>query len=118
VSERDLEHELAPLRRSYRGKLPSKLDQLDALLGEARGSPQAESLRAALDLAHTLKGTSGSYGLDEFSAELQIVENCLDRLREGADGAGDADWGEIDAALARARKACSRDDSGCSPGPA
>ena len=53
-------------------------------------------------MAHTLKGTSGSYGFDELSAELRRIEEGLEGLIEEAPA--DA-WERIGHALARARDA-------------
>jgi len=107
VSEEDLERDLERLRRAYRGKLTGKLAQLDFLLGEARRLPEREEIEAARDLAHTLKGTSGSYGFDESSAEFKGIEERLDQLLEGASEGAAAAWMEIEQALTRARIACS-----------
>ena len=107
MSEEDLERDLERLRRAYRGKLTGKLAQLDFLLGEARRLPEREEIEAARDLAHTLKGTSGSYGFDESSAEFKGIEERLDQLLEGASEGAAAAWMEIEQALTRARIACS-----------
>ena len=107
MSEGDLERDLERLRRAYRGKLTGKLAQLDFLLGEARKVPEREELEAARDLAHTLQGTSGSYGFDESSAEFWRIEERLDHLLEGASEGAAAAWKEIEQALKRARIACS-----------
>lgn len=99
-----LELELERLRRAYRVKLTEKLTRLGSLLREARDACDGEEFRAARDLAHMLKGTSGSYGFDECSAELSRIEDNLERLADG--GAQEntaAAWVQIEQALARAR---------------
>ena len=107
MSEEDLERDLERLRRTYRGKLTGKLARLDFLLGEARRVTEREQLEAARELAHTLKGTSGSYGFDELSAEFKGIEERLDHLLEGVSAGSAAAWKEIEQALKRARIACS-----------
>ena len=99
MSDADLHRDLQRVRQVYRRKLPGKLDQLEALLREAREQRQFEAARR---LAHMLKGTSGSYGLDEFSADLSQIEEGLDRLHEGTQRDASAIWQEIEHALARA----------------
>ena len=107
MSEADLERDLELLRRAYRGKLGAKLARLASLLGESGRAPERDRLEAARDLAHMLKGTSGSYGLDELCAELQAIEERLDQLLDaGSEGAGAA-WRETLQALERARNECS-----------
>jgi HPt (histidine-containing phosphotransfer) domain-containing protein len=86
--------------------LPHRLAQLDESLRTAGGErPSGEELEAARNLAHALKGTSGSYGFDEVGAELARIEKELDRLLEGGALDSDAIWGEIEGALQRARLA-------------
>ena len=107
MSEADLERDLERLRRASRDKLGAKLARLASLLGGSGGVPERAQLEAARDLAHMLKGTSGCYGLDELCAELQAIEERLDRLLDaGSEGAG-ATWKEIERALERARNECS-----------
>jgi HPt (histidine-containing phosphotransfer) domain-containing protein len=95
-----LEEKLAALREDYRRTLPAQLDALRARVesGRASGGLRVE----ARSLAHRLKGTAGSYGFDRVAAELESVEEILDRS-QGATEIGLADAAAIDAALARAR---------------
>jgi HPt (histidine-containing phosphotransfer) domain-containing protein len=102
VADADLQRDLQRFREAYRRKLPGKLDQLDALLRGARGSHERGRLEAARHLAHMLKGTSGSYGFEEISAELRRIEERLDRLLEGESPDSPAVWSEIEQALDRA----------------
>jgi HPt (histidine-containing phosphotransfer) domain-containing protein len=123
----DLARELEGLRRSYRDKLIELLARLGSLVREARKVRDGDGLRAARDLAHRLKGTSGSYGFDECSAQLRRIEERLERLADAtpADAAPSdaapadaapadaapadaaAIWMEIEQALSRARSGCS-----------
>lgn len=107
MSEIDLERDLERLRRAYRVKLGAKLARLASLLGESRRVPERTELEAARDLAHMLKGTSGSYGLGELCAEFRTIEERVDHLlHAGSEGAAAA-WKEILQALDRARNECS-----------
>ncbi len=96
--------ELGPLREDYRRRLPEKLAQLDARLREASREPLVrERTLAARDLAHTLKGTSGSHGYVAVCSELARIEAALDGLLDGSSGGGEAFWSGLAEALQRAR---------------
>jgi HPt (histidine-containing phosphotransfer) domain-containing protein len=103
VPDEDLTRALDGLRGAYRVKLTEKLARLGSLVGEARKLRDPDKLQAARDLAHMLKGTSGSYGFDECSAALSRVEEDLERLADGAPANAAAAWLEIEQALERAR---------------
>jgi len=96
--------ELRPLREDYRLRLPEKLAQLEARLRSAEREPrERERIEVARDLAHTLKGTSGSHGFADVCAELARIEAALDGLLDGSTGGGEAFWSELAEALRRAR---------------
>jgi chemotaxis protein histidine kinase CheA len=101
VSEVELQRDLQELREAYRRKLPAKLARLEELLDAAREVCEREALEAARLLAHTLKGTSGSYGLEGVSADLARIEEQLDRRLGGE--LSDTDWSEIERILGRVR---------------
>jgi chemotaxis protein histidine kinase CheA len=103
VTEAELERDLERYRREYRGKLPGKLAELGELLRGAREARGKADLEAARRMAHTLMGTSGSYGFDEFSAELRRIEEGLDLLSQELPPDAAAAWDRIGQALARAR---------------
>jgi HPt (histidine-containing phosphotransfer) domain-containing protein len=107
VRDGDLAHELEGLRRAYRDKLIGMLARLGSLVREARESRDGHEFRGALELAHRLKGTSGSYGFDECSAQLSKIEDRLERLADAAPADAAAIWMEIEQALSRARSGCS-----------
>ena len=88
-----LEDALAPLREAFRAKLPGRLAEFEAQAAAA-GAGDAEALAELRRLAHTLKGTAGSYGLD-------AVSRAAARLEERSVGGPS----EIDAALAELRGA-------------
>jgi hypothetical protein len=95
---------LAPLRESYRRRLPELVAELGASLS-GTVPPARKRIEAARELAHRLKGTTGSYGFDEVSAELAQVEAGLDGLLARSGGDLAASWHEIAAALRRVRAA-------------
>jgi len=94
--------ELGPLREDYRRRLPEKLAQLEARLRNAER--ERERIGAARDLAHTLKGTSGSHGFAALCAELARIEEALDGLLAAGTDGGGAFWSELAEALRRARE--------------
>ena len=103
MTETDIQRELQLLREAYRRKLPGELARLGRLLIEAREAHEEKQLDAARRLAHMLKGSSGSYGLDEVSAELRRIEEHLDRVLEGESPVSEGVWSEIEHALSTAR---------------
>ncbi len=92
---------MARLGDAYRRKLPDRIAELEGLVREARGS--GARLEDARTLAHTLKGTSGTFGLDEISADLEEIWQELEaRVAAGATGRRGG-WGAVERALARIR---------------
>ena len=79
MSDADLQRDLRALRDDYLHRLPARLAEIEALLHGAHTRDEREGLESACRLAHMLKGTSGSYGLDAISAELSRIEAQLDR---------------------------------------
>lgn len=95
-----LEEKLAVLRESYRRTLPGHLDELRAKLAAARESRSETAWAEMARLVHRLKGTAGSYGFDAVAAELEALEDVVERA---AHEETPADREAMDAALARAR---------------
>ena len=95
--------ELDALRESYAKRLPGRLVELDTALRTARAAGASEAdARSAQRLAHTLKGTAGSYGFADVGAALETIEHALLKILEG--GPRDAsEWAKLDQALSRAR---------------
>ncbi len=97
--------ELVALRASYLASLPGRVDELAAAIDTFNRSPEPRiALDKATDLAHRLRGTSGSYGAASFSRTIGAVEEAL----RGVDASGDARsrWetmAAIEAALALAK---------------
>ncbi len=94
---------MARLGEAYRRKLPERIAELEGLVREARGSGGRARLEEARDLAHTLKGASGTFGLDETSADLEEIWQELEaRVAAGATGRRGG-WGAVERALGRIR---------------
>ncbi len=51
---------------------------------ERSGRPDAELIRTVLRAAHTLKGNSATIGYDKVGAAAHVLEDHLERLREGS----------------------------------
>ncbi len=95
--------ELDALRESYAKRLPGRLVELDTALRTARAAGASEAdARSAQRLAHTLKGTAGSYGFADVGAALETIDHALLKILE--DGPRDAsEWAKLDHALSLAR---------------
>ena len=99
ANEKGPADELDHLVDAYARTLPAKLASLDARLDDARREPPARArLETARDLAHRLRGTSGSYGFKTLSSELSRIERQLEALLDDAVERGDA-WDAIADAL-------------------
>ncbi|OYY95206.1 MAG: chemotaxis protein CheA [Hydrogenophilales bacterium 28-61-23] len=59
-------------------------DMEESLLRLESESDDAESINAVFRAAHTIKGSSGMFGLDAIVAFTHKVENLLDQVRNGA----------------------------------
>ena len=92
--------ELAELRRDYARRLPGMLAEL---LDRLDGPRPREEVLAARDLAHRIKGTSGSLGMDELYSVLAAVEERLEAVLSGAVDDGESARRELAAAIERAR---------------
>jgi CheY-like chemotaxis protein len=96
--------ELASLREDYRRRLPEKLAQLGARLRSAELAPhERERTEAARELAHSLKGSSGTLGFTALSADLRRIEEALEELLAGSASGGEAFWSALAESLRRAR---------------
>ena len=82
----DVAREIEELRRAYRAALPPKVDALAEAI-------EREDRDVASALAHRLRGTSGSYGLEAVSALAGAIEDALE--------ARAVDWGAVRAHCAR-----------------
>jgi chemotaxis protein histidine kinase CheA len=105
VAREAWEVELDRLRERYQSELPEKLAGLAALLEVAWRERGRSSLEAARREAHSLKGSSGSYGFDAACRELQRIEDGLGRLLDEPSPPELADaWPALEQALARAQE--------------
>lgn len=97
---------LAKLKALYRETLGPKLDHLSGLLQTLEAQLAADTLDEARRLAHTLKGTAGTYGFSGVSEAAGEVEALLETLV--AEEAREAPplGGAIDS-ISRAREALS-----------
>jgi chemotaxis protein histidine kinase CheA len=68
-----------------------------------------EALQAAHRIAHTLKGTVGSYGFDELATMLEGVETTLKEGREGKRQWTEMDWSRLRETVDQARAALERE---------
>ena len=58
-------------------------DMENALLGVEQAEEKGEMVNAIFRAAHTIKGSSGLFGLDHVVAFTHVLESVLDRLRAG-----------------------------------
>ena len=65
-------------------------DMEAALLRVADEADPRESINAIFRAAHTIKGSSGLFGLDAVVTFTHVVESVLDRVRDGAVGLDDS----------------------------
>jgi len=98
-----LEEKLAALRAAYRRALPEQLDALARLLEACTGAGAAGAVEDAWRLAHRLKGTSGSYGFALLAAQLETIEETLERAQCMRSPATDDERARAVASLGRAR---------------
>lgn len=100
-----LHEEMAALRVGYREALPAKIDALAAALAGCLAAPHDPArLGTVRQIAHTLRGTSGSYGFLAISAAVARIENLLEAVG-GEPGRADALHEPLDRALIALRQA-------------
>jgi len=104
---RSVTAELARLREDYVRRLPARLTQLCEQADAALESLEREAIEAVREIAHRLKGSSGSHRLADISREMSVAEAACERLlRQPADPGV---WRELSDALTRAQAlACDR----------
>lgn len=107
---------LAELKRQYRERLPSRIEELGQALAAGRADPSR--LEAARLLAHRLRGTAGSYGVPQVGEIAGRLEDLLAAAPQH-EGSGRQLWYELETALADARLAASnpKDPPGAAPEP-
>ncbi len=97
-----VEHEIEQLRRDYIRRLPEKLAILRDRADAARAGRERGQIDALHRLAHSLKGSSGSYRLDDIAREMCVAEEACERLLLEPSNA--AAWRELSDALTRAQE--------------
>jgi HPt (histidine-containing phosphotransfer) domain-containing protein len=98
-----LESKLAALRADYRRTLPAQLDALEARLAALADAGAPGACEDAWQLAHRVKGTSGSHGFAALAAELETIEAILEPTRRTGTAPGRSEQELARAALLRAR---------------
>lgn len=72
---RNVENQLEELRSEYRSSLPAKLAKLESMM--PRLEKDVSTFPEFYRSVHSLKGTSGTYGLKRFSRACQELEDEL-----------------------------------------
>jgi len=110
----EVDAELSALRRDYAARLPMMVRELAVAASACRAVPlDPAACDRAIGLAHTLRGTLGTYGFGEIGDAVARVEDALHRLLRSP--AQPSEWGDIerwlDDARERARDARARTSS-------
>jgi two-component system chemotaxis sensor kinase CheA len=80
----DAAKDLAQALGTFMEEARELLAEMEAILLRAEdGSSLEDDLNALFRCAHTIKGSGGLFGLDEVVRFAHVVENVLDRLRNG-----------------------------------
>lgn len=81
------------LRQYFAGRLPARLDEIEAAVAAARAAGwTGEPLRTAHRLAHSLKGAGATFGFPQVSE----LARELERVLAGEDpGGGEGEIGEL-----------------------
>ncbi len=113
----DVTNALADLLVAYSAELPLQLEDMAARLAKLRNDRTEEPWKDAHRLAHTLRGTAGSYGLAYVSDTARVLVEALEHVQPGASEPEIDRWLAVDAAfeeLARAVKAARGEDAALS----
>jgi signal transduction histidine kinase/HPt (histidine-containing phosphotransfer) domain-containing protein len=96
----DVTSALAELLVTYSAELPLQIEDMAARLAKLRSDRTEEPWKSAHRLAHTLRGTAGSYGLAGVSEAAATLVKALEHVQpEGAEPDASR-WLAIDAAFA------------------
>lgn len=99
----DFDAELEALRTEYRSRLPDKVEELATAVQSALSTRNAEDTQRAQRLAHTLKGTAGSYGFDDLARRVERIDETLRQMLERDELEDEADWQNLEDAVAELR---------------
>jgi diguanylate cyclase (GGDEF)-like protein len=94
---------MAQLREAYTLELPRKLEELEALIGEAQRRPEAT--KPAASSAHRLRGTAGAYGFKLVGVLAGQIEDLLAEYQSSPLRVRRNLWAEVGRALEDARLA-------------
>ncbi len=97
----DVKSALDLLRQKFVARFPGRVATLDALLGRAR-TGDAEALADAIQAAHKLRGTAGTFGQPAIGELAGAAEDALTRCRDQADD--DARWDAAEATMETLRE--------------
>jgi chemotaxis protein histidine kinase CheA len=105
MSDPSWDREFTRLRESYRRSLQDQILRFGEDLRRARKSKSMRAdLQSARQVAHRLKGTSGSYGFDESSTALARIEAHLDAMIASVPIDAASVWDDIEQSLKQAEK--------------
>jgi HPt (histidine-containing phosphotransfer) domain-containing protein len=79
--EEEIEIAIASLKKEFEAKLPARFVELREQVDDFKHSGNDESLEAAIQSAHKLVGTAGSYGFELVSQHSHLVEVHLKLIR-------------------------------------
>ncbi len=105
---------MAQLREAYTLELPGKLEELDALIDDARQRPEAA--KQAASCAHRLRGTAGAYGFKLVGVLAGQIEDLLGEYQSSPLRVRRNLWAEVSRALGDARLAAQPQESAPRPG--
>jgi chemotaxis protein histidine kinase CheA len=79
IDREEVEKEISKLTESFSKKLPSRLNEIRRLYEELfdQASDNADNISKIHDIAHTLAGSSGTFGLEKVSASFRELANYI-----------------------------------------
>ncbi|MEZ6116002.1 MAG: chemotaxis protein CheA [Pirellulaceae bacterium] len=82
--------DISRFRDSFFVEAAEHLENMEAALLQLEGEPEnTETLNTIFRAAHSIKGASTTFGMDEVGKFTHVLENLLDQLREGVAKASD-----------------------------
>ena len=93
-----LQERMQILRKAFANQMPDRLRQLDDALAGGGGG-QEEPLAVAERVAHSIRGTGGTFGYAELAAAAGVLESVIKAARQ---------TGHVGAAVGEARGALQR----------
>lgn len=106
ISEQDMLKDkirMADLCKEYERTLPAQIQEFVNLIHQARSCPDdRDLLKTAVYQAHTLAGTTGSYGFSALSSSVRRVYDLLEPALNGGGAPSAADFVKVQEAVADA----------------